>query len=537
MKNRKTFLMGLISILYFCSIVSGLNTFSNEQDDKDNKNIVPLLSASNSVVIKWNRTWGGIDGDYGMGVAVDSSDNVYLAGQTDSFGAGGYDMVLVKYDSSGGQQWNRTWGGIDGDYGEGVAVDSSDNVYLAGVTSFGAGGYDMVLVKYDSSGGQQWNRTWGGSLFDFGMGVAVDSSDNVYLAGQTYSFGAGDYDMVLVKYDSSGGQQWNRTWGGSNWDSGMGVAVDSSDNVYLAGNTESYGAGWDDMVLVKYDSSGGQQWNRTWGGGNRDYGWEVAVDSSDNVYLAGGTGCFGAGSVDMVLVKYDSSGGQQWNRTWGGSNWDSGSGVAVDSSDNVYLAGTTGSFDLGWDDMVLVKYDSSGGQQWNRTWGGSIYFDSGEGVAVDSSDNVYLAGGTGSFGAGSGDMVLVKYGLDIYKPIITINSPSPDDKFGDKAPDYNISIVEPNLESMWYTIDVGLTNYSITQLSGTLNQSAWDVAPYGNITIEFYAKDLAENIGYSKVTVENVKEKKEPIIPGYNLLFLISLISIITVVSLKKKYN
>ena len=330
MKNRKTFLMGLISILYFCSIVSGLNTFSNEQDDKDNKNIVPLLSASNSVVIKWNRTWGGIDGDYGMGVAVDSSDNVYLAGQTDSFGAGGYDMVLVKYDSSGGQQWNRTWGG---------------SIYF---------------------------------------------------------------------------------------DSGEGVAVDSSDNVYLAGYTDSFGAGSDDMVLVKYDSSGGQQWNRTWGGGNRDYGWEVAVDSSDNVYLAGGTG---------------------------------------------------------------------------------------------------------SFGAGSGDMVLVKYGLDIYKPIITINSPSPDDKFGDKAPDYNISIVEPNLESMWYTIDVGLTNYSITQLSGTLNQSAWDVAPYGNITIEFYAKDLAENIGYSKVTVENVKEKKEPIIPGYNLLFLISLISIITVVSLKKKYN
>ncbi|KKL03761.1 hypothetical protein LCGC14_2622900 [marine sediment metagenome] len=253
MKNRKPFLTALLSILFFFIIVQGLTTFSIKQDDKENKNIVPLLSASNSVAIEWDRTWGGSGSDYGWGVAVDSSDSVYLAGHTDSFGAGDGDMVLVKYDSSGVQQWNRTWGGIYFDYGWGVAVDSSDNVYLAGYTySFGAGAADMVLVKYDSFGVQQWNRTWGRSGSDDGWGVAVDSSDNVYLAGDTVSFGAGDGDMVLVKYDSFGVQQWNRTWGGSNWDRGYGVAVDSYDNVYLAGTTENFGAGAADMVLVKY---------------------------------------------------------------------------------------------------------------------------------------------------------------------------------------------------------------------------------------------------------------------------------------------
>jgi len=94
-------------------------------------------------------------------------------------------------------------------------------------------------VKYDSSGVQQWNRTWGGIDEDGGSLTAVDSSDNVYISGWTVSFGAGDSagdsDMVLVKYDSSGVQQWNRTWGGI--DPGWGVAVDSSDNVYLAGDT------------------------------------------------------------------------------------------------------------------------------------------------------------------------------------------------------------------------------------------------------------------------------------------------------------
>ncbi|KKL04094.1 hypothetical protein LCGC14_2619500, partial [marine sediment metagenome] len=153
MKYRKSFLIALISILYFCIIVQGLTTFSNEQDVKDNRNIIPLLSASNSVVIEWNRTWGGIDSDYGWGVAVDSSGDIYVAGETLSFGAGQDDMVLVKYNSSGVKQWNRTWGGINGDYGRGVAVDSSDNVYVAGGTdSFGAGQDDIFLVKYNSSG-------------------------------------------------------------------------------------------------------------------------------------------------------------------------------------------------------------------------------------------------------------------------------------------------------------------------------------------------------------------------------------------------
>ena len=357
MKKRKTFLTALILILYFSIIGQGLNTFSDEQDDKDNMNIVPLLSASDFVAVEWSRTWGGNDWDYGYGVVVDSYNNVYLAGDTSSFGAGYSDMVLVKYDSSGVQQWYRTWGGSDWDSGYGVAVDLSNSVYITGETrNFGAGVSDIVLVKYDSSGVQQWNRTWGAGNWSYGYGVAVDSFNSVYLAGSTFNFGAGLYDMVLVKYDSSGLQQWNRTWGGSDWDSGYGVAVDSSNNVYLAGGTESFEAGLIDMVLVKYDSSGLQQWNRTWGGNDRDYSYGVAVDSSNNVYLAGGTESFGTGDEDMVLVKYDSSGVQQWNRTWGGTDGDIGYGVAVDSSDSVYLAGGTENFGAGYKDMVLVKY-------------------------------------------------------------------------------------------------------------------------------------------------------------------------------------
>jgi len=201
MKNKKYSMIVFISILYFSLIFQETITLFIEQDAKDSRNIRSSSSASNSFEVDWYRTWGGRFEDRGNGIAVDSLDNVYLAGEAYGFGAGGTDLVLVKYDSSGVQQWNRTWGGSYDDNGHGVAVDSSDNVYLAGYTSsFGAEDRDIALVKYNSSGVQQWSRIWGGIHGDLGNGVAVDSSENIYLSGVTYSFGVGNGDMVLVKY-------------------------------------------------------------------------------------------------------------------------------------------------------------------------------------------------------------------------------------------------------------------------------------------------------------------------------------------------
>jgi hypothetical protein len=124
---------------------------------------------------------------------------------------------------------------------------------------------------------------------------------------------------------------------------------------------------------------------------------------------------------------------------------------------------------------------------------------------------------------------------DINDPEIIINDPLQDEKFGEEAPNYDISITEPNLESIWYTIDGGFNNYTITQLSGTINQTAWDAAPYGNIAIRFYAKDIVGNSDYSQVVVKKVKGEKK--ILGYPILLFISMIGLITAISLKKKFN
>ncbi|MFX1594291.1 MAG: SBBP repeat-containing protein [Promethearchaeota archaeon] len=411
MKRIKLYLVGSILILFFDVILLGIAITNNIQDKEINSNVLPHLSTSNSLEFEWYHTWGGNSSEGSRETLVDLSGNVFLGGYTLSFGEGYADMCLVKYDSSGVQQWNRTWGGTDFDYGNGIAIDSSGDIYLAGRTSsFGEGMSDMCLVKYDNSGTQQWNRTWGGTGGDFCNGVAVDFSSNIYLTGHTQSFGVTGSDIVLVKYNSLGIQQWNRTFDGGASDYGWGIATDSLGNLYIAGQRSGVGVGgeYNDMVLVKYDGNGILQWSRIWGGEHYDMSEDVVVDLSNNVYLAGVTESFGVGISAMALVKYDSDGIQQWNRTWDTADPDSGYGVAVDLSGNIYLSGSSGNFGVEGGEMALVKYDNSGAQQWNWTWGGDKN-DAGRGVAVDSSSNVYLAGVTESFGEGYDDMVLVKF--------------------------------------------------------------------------------------------------------------------------------
>ena len=358
-KNIKIYLVGFIFILFISILLNENITLINKQDKKDNLTFKSRLSISNSIKYNWYRTWGGVDVDDGWCVAIDSLDNVYLAGETMSYGAGDQDMVVVKYDKNGVQQWNRTWGGTNFDRCLAVAIDSSDNLYLAGFTySFGAGNDDMVLLKYDENGVQQWNRTWSGNNDDIAYDLALDSSDNIYVVGKTESIGAGGEDMLLVNYNGNGVLQWNRTWGGADDDAGYGIALDFSDNIYISGKTESYGAGLRDFFLIKYDNVGILQWNRTWGGVLSDFSNGIAIDLNGNLYVVGNTLSYAQnpGSYDIALVKYDEKGVLRRYYTWGGDSWDLGQAVAIDSFGDVYIAGFTYSFGVGAYDMVLIKY-------------------------------------------------------------------------------------------------------------------------------------------------------------------------------------
>ena len=359
-------------------------------------------------VAYWIATLGGAGGDFGRSVAVDTNGNVYITGTTTSQGAGSNDGLIIKYNAHGVIQWQRSLGGADLDVVYGIGIDASSNVYVAGFTiSQGAGSYDVLIAKYNSSGTIQWQRTLGGTNADIGQGITVDASGNVYVTGYTFSQGAGSADVLIAKYDTDGTIQWQRCLGGADIDIGYGIAVDDSGNVYVAGYTTSQTAGLDDVLIVKYNASGTIQWQRRLGGASVDMGYGISVDSSGNVYVTGYTQSQTSGVQDVLVAKYNTSGVIQWQRGLGGAGNDQGTGIAVDASGNVYVTGQTTSQGAGGNDAIVTKYNTSGGIIWQRRLGGTAE-ESGAGLEVDDNGNVYVTGYTGSQGSGGNDLFIAK---------------------------------------------------------------------------------------------------------------------------------
>jgi len=356
-------------------------------------------------VAGWNKTYGGENNDY-AGAMVQTSDGGYaIAGCTNSFGTGG-DCWLVKTDASGNMEWNKTYGGTESE-GAIALVQTSDGGYaIAGNTnSFGAGGYDQYLVKTDALGNMQWNKTYGGGSDDY-AGAMVQTGDGGYaLAGCTYSFGADDGDFYLAKTDAAGNMQWNKTYGGENNDVAPAMVQASDGGYALAGYTYSFGAGDCNQYLVKTDASGNIEWNQTYGGTDDDWA-RALVQTRDGGYaLAGDTWSFGP-SRDFYLVKTDASGNMQWNKTYGGTSTDIAYSMVQTRDRGYAMTGYTNSFGAGYDDFYLVKTDTSGNMAWNKTYGGTE--SEGAIALVQTSDGGYeLAGYTQSYGSG-GDCYLVK---------------------------------------------------------------------------------------------------------------------------------
>jgi len=320
--------------------------------------------------------------DFANGVVTDSSGNVYVTGGTKGGLDGNSnkdnaDLFVVKYNSSGTKQWTKQYGTDRYDEARGVATDSSGNVYVVGGTKGNLNGIsnsgrtDAFVIKFNSSGTKQWTKKLGTWQNDLANGVATDSSGNFYVTGFTYQHldgntSAGNADLFVVKYNSSGKKQWTKQLGTSKHDRARGVATDSSGNVYVTGDT--YGgldgntsAGSNDLFVVKYNSSGTKQWTKQLGTSSTDLANGVVTDSSGNIYVAGGTyggldGNTNTGASDLFVVKYNSSGTKQWTKQMGSSSSDYDYGVVTDSSGNVYVSGDTYG---GLDNNINAGYNSS----------------------------------------------------------------------------------------------------------------------------------------------------------------------------------
>ena len=390
-------------------------------------NVPKIIEASNvsthSHSQVWNKTLGGTGDEWAFSVINTSDGGFAFAGYTTSSGAGKADVWLVKTDSSGNQQWNRTYGGKGFDWASSV-IETSDGGYAVAGSTYASDEmvYDCWLVKTDSLGNQQWNKTYGGPYNDYAASVVQTIDGGYAISGIKNSFNDGGYsiavfrdlfvvgnaDAWLVKTDSSGNELWNKTYGGPNDDGAFSIVQTSDEGYALAGNTYSFSAGNNtDFWLIKTDSSGNELWNKTFGGPKDDFGYFVIQTSDDGYALAGITNSSGAGYEDVWFIKTDSSGNKVWDKTYGGALDDEAYFVMQTEDGGYALAGATYSSGFSVWDAWLIKTDISGNILWSQTYGGN---GAGQAISmvITSDCGVVLAGSTNTFGAGAWDAWLFK---------------------------------------------------------------------------------------------------------------------------------
>ena len=413
---------------------------------------------------------------------MDTSGNAYVTGVTTSadfpgtppmtyHGSG--DAFVTKLNASGALVYSTYVGGTGTDKGLAIAVDAGGNAYITGDTAstdfpvignaHNSGGHDAFIVKVSTAGLPIYSTYLGGSADDAGNGIAVDANGNAYVAGSTGStdfpvtdgsISGGNEDAFVAKLDANGTRTYGTYLGGVGYESATAIAVDAGGNIYVTGSTDghfpvtdgsTFGGGFNDAFITKLNGTGSRVYSTYLGGSGNDQGNGIAVDAGSNAYITGytdsvnfpvtnGSALHGVGPTDTFVTKLNGSGVRAYSTYLGGSGSDDGTGIAVDTGGNAYVAGYTGSTDFpvtngstlsGATDIFIAKLDATGARVYGTYIGGSGG-DQGDAIAVDTSGNAYITGKTPStdfpstngsiFGGGAYDAFVTKIAVTSSPP-------------------------------------------------------------------------------------------------------------------------
>ncbi len=303
--------------------------------------------------------WGS-QNDWSYSI-IQTSDSGYAAvGYTSSFGAGGYDVYVVKLKPDGTIGWTKTIGGSSDEEGYSIIQTSDGGYAISGKTkSFSVGSWDVYVIKLDSTGTVQWTRTIGGIDTDVGTSIIQTSDSGYVVAGYTCSFGVGGCDVYVIKLFSTGTIQWIKTIGGSNDDIGYSIIQTSDGGYAIAGYTMSFGVDYYDVYVIKLSSDETIEWTKTIGGFHGDDASSIIQTSDGGYAIVGKTWSFGTSGADIYVIKLNSTGTVQWTKTIKGSQDDIGSSITQTSYSEYAIAGWTYSFGASEVDIFVIKLDTN----------------------------------------------------------------------------------------------------------------------------------------------------------------------------------
>jgi hypothetical protein len=382
-------------------------------DGYDDAKSIQITLTSMKLIIqkKWAKTFGGLKGDIGYSVQQTNDGGYIIAGTTDSDYAGEIDALLIKTDSQGNKEWEKTFGGSKEDSVRSVQQTIDGGYIVAGYTMpYSTILKDAWLIKTDSLGNKEWDKTFGGNDDEMANSVRQTNDGGYIIAGTTHSYGAGNGDAWLIKTDSSGNMLWDRTFDVLSTEYANSVQLTSDNGYIIAGLDTNQG-----LLLIKTDAQGNKQWDRTFDISTELLDWTMDVwpevqQTSDGGYIIAASKPESI-TVDRVyssawLIKTDSSGNKEWDRTFG-VTVDRANSVQQTSDGGYIIAGYTNSYGSGMCDIWLIKTDSSGNKEWDRTFGGSEN-DQAYSVRQTSDGGYIIVGSTRSEGAGEEDIWLIK---------------------------------------------------------------------------------------------------------------------------------
>ncbi len=367
-----------------------------------------LRSFTTATSAAFSVLFGGADYDYGRSIATTADGGYVLLGHTQSYGAGGADLWLLKTNRFGMQEWAHTFGGAANEESRSVVKTGDGGYLLCGITETFAGAVqDIWLVKTDVTGALEWQQNFGGSGENDAGSVVICADGGYIVAGSRTFDTASKKDFWLLKTDAAGALLWEKAYGGGEHEVARAVIQTDDGGCILAGYTESFGAGGQDIWLLKTDAEGDSLWDATYGSTGNEMGYSVVQTADGGFAIAGIALDNVSQDFDALLVKTDANGVAQWTKTFGGADTDIAFSAEQTFDGGFILTGSTRSSGLGGENVWLIKTDASGGLLWEKTYGGN-----GDDRAYEvrnTDDGGYaVIGNTHSYGAGGTDLWMLK---------------------------------------------------------------------------------------------------------------------------------
>ncbi len=355
--------------------------------------------------VSWQKTFGGEDDDEANSIQQTTDGGYIVAGWTYSFGSEGYDVYILKLNSKGEVEWQKTFGGEDDDEANSIQQTTDGGYIVAGWTeSFGSGGYDVYILKLNSKGEVEWQKTFGGEDYDKANAIQQTTDGGYIVAGSTYSFGSGEKDVYILKLNSKGEVEWQKTFGGKSYDVANSIQQTTDGGYIVAGDSSG------DVYILKMNAKGDLEWQKTFGG---EYNYEAKSiqKTTDGGYIvagvAGWTRLFGSEEKDAYILKLKSKGDLEWQKTFSEDWFDEANSIQQTTDGGYIVAGWTKSAGSGRDDIYILKLNAKGEVEWQKTFGGEDY-DEANAIQQTKDGGYIVAGWTKSFGSGLEDVYILK---------------------------------------------------------------------------------------------------------------------------------